>query len=249
MAEAKDDAVAATTRAEWDVSYINDLADESFLFIEAGGEKDEAGKTVPRSLRHFPYKNSEGAVDLPHLRNAIGRIPQSTAAGLNKDEVQAHAQNLLDEATKQDAPAEPAAGAAPAQPDENRKIGDMTLGELTKLMSAVVSDMMGSASKETKTSIEAVAATVKDLAASFDTVKAQVADLGDLTPRAIKRGERVTEQDKSKIDNLPAEKQEELKAAMPTVDAHFTDKFLGAIKSSSGAGVETLVLGGGPKQS
>ncbi len=241
-------AMAEASKAEWDVAYQNDLPDDSFLFVESGGEKDETGKTVPRSLRHFPYKNSGGEIDLPHLRNAIARIPQSNAPGLNKEEVQAHAQNLLAEATGEEKQDEAPPEQAP-QPDENTKIGEMTLGELTKLMSAVVSDMMGSASKETKGTIEVVAASVAEVSKAVTALKAQVAEISDETPRALKRGERVSEQDKSKIDNLPIEKQEELKASVPTFDSHFTDKFLAGIKSASGAGVETLVLGGGPKAS
>lgn len=60
----------------WSQAYINDLPDSAFLFIESGGKKDSEGKTTPRSLRHLPYKNSEGSVDVPHVRNAIARAGQ-----------------------------------------------------------------------------------------------------------------------------------------------------------------------------
>lgn len=63
--------------AVWTRAYINDLPDSAFLYVEKGGTKDSEGKTTPRSLRHFPYKDSSGKVDLPHLRNALARIPQS----------------------------------------------------------------------------------------------------------------------------------------------------------------------------
>ena len=63
--------------AEWDVKYINDLPDDCFAVILPGGEKDEEGKTVPRTLRYFPYKNAQGEIDLPHLRNALARLPQA----------------------------------------------------------------------------------------------------------------------------------------------------------------------------
>jgi phage I-like protein/cation transport regulator ChaB len=62
---------------EWTRKYINDLPDSAFAYIEPGGEKDEEGKTKPRALRHFPYKDKDGKVDLPHLRNALARAPQS----------------------------------------------------------------------------------------------------------------------------------------------------------------------------
>lgn len=62
---------------QWTTAYINDLPDECFAYIEPGGRKDEEGKTVPRSLRHLPYKDKDGKIDLPHLRNALARLPQT----------------------------------------------------------------------------------------------------------------------------------------------------------------------------
>lgn len=56
--------------------FVNDLPDSSFAVIMPGGEKDDEGKTTPRSLRKPPYKDSSGKVDLPHLRNALARLPQ-----------------------------------------------------------------------------------------------------------------------------------------------------------------------------
>lgn len=64
---------AKLSRAE-----INDLPDSSFLYIEDGGEKDGEDKTVPRSLRHLPVRDSNGAVMLPQLRNALSRLGQSS---------------------------------------------------------------------------------------------------------------------------------------------------------------------------
>ena len=50
---------------------MNDLPDSDFAYIEPGGKKDSGGKTVPRSLRHFPIH------DAAHVRNALSRAPQS----------------------------------------------------------------------------------------------------------------------------------------------------------------------------
>lgn len=63
--------------AVWSTSYVNDLPDSSFAYIEKGGEKDAEGKTTPRSLRHLPYKDKDGKVDLPHVRNALARLNQT----------------------------------------------------------------------------------------------------------------------------------------------------------------------------
>src|SRR5215472_16695770 len=57
--------------AQMTAKSINDLPDSDFAYIEAGGSKDSEGKTVPRSLRHFPIH------DAAHVRNALARAPQS----------------------------------------------------------------------------------------------------------------------------------------------------------------------------
>lgn len=58
-------------RAPMDTSSQNDLPDSAFAYIEPGGSKDSGGKTVPRSLRHFPVH------DAAHVRNALARASQS----------------------------------------------------------------------------------------------------------------------------------------------------------------------------
>src|SRR5437773_10136868 len=50
---------------------INRLPDSDFPYLESGGSKDSEGKTLPRSLRHFPIH------DAAHVRNALARAPQS----------------------------------------------------------------------------------------------------------------------------------------------------------------------------
>lgn len=70
--------------AKWSTAYKNDLPDSAFLWIESGGTKDESGKTTPRSLRHLPYKDKDGKIDCPHLRNAINRSSQIKGASPSK---------------------------------------------------------------------------------------------------------------------------------------------------------------------
>lgn len=77
--------------AEWDTAYINDLPDSAFACIDAGGEKDEEGKTVPRSLRHYPHHNASGEVDRPHLDNARARVAQAGTTSCGADHLAAHA--------------------------------------------------------------------------------------------------------------------------------------------------------------
>jgi len=69
--------LAEAELAEWTTADINDLPDSSFAYIAPGGEKDENGKTVPRSLRHLPFKDKDGDVDLPHLRDALAQFDQT----------------------------------------------------------------------------------------------------------------------------------------------------------------------------
>lgn len=94
----KTTSAAGETKAEWSTAYVNDLPDSAFLFIEDGGQKDDEGKTVPRGKRHFPYKDKDGTVDAAHLLNAIARIPQSNAPGLDAARLQARARMLLEKA-------------------------------------------------------------------------------------------------------------------------------------------------------
>ena len=95
--------LADADKAAWTRAFVNDLPDSAFLHVEPGGATDDAGKTVPRNLRHFPVRGADGKVDLPHLRNAIARIPQSRIPGLTEDDLlglQERARELLAEATR-----------------------------------------------------------------------------------------------------------------------------------------------------
>lgn len=88
----------AFVAAEWDAEYINDLPDDCFAYIEPGGEKDEDGKTVPRSLRKLPYKTPQGNVSLPHLRNALARLDQTDLSSEAKAEARRKLESAAEEA-------------------------------------------------------------------------------------------------------------------------------------------------------
>ena len=76
--------------ATWDTAYINALPDSAFAYIEPGGTKDSSGRTVPRSLRHFPHHDESGQPDRPHVANAMARIPQSDLPAAAKASAEAH---------------------------------------------------------------------------------------------------------------------------------------------------------------
>lgn len=63
---------------EWDTAYINDLPDSSFAVIETDYKE---GKIDNKQARHLPYKDKNGSIDLPHLRNALARVNQIKPVG------------------------------------------------------------------------------------------------------------------------------------------------------------------------
>ena len=83
--------------AVWSTAEVNLLPDSSFLLVDDGGTKDGEGKTTPRSLRHLPYRDKDGKVDLAHLRNALARIPQMKTDEATKKRLTEHARQLLEQ--------------------------------------------------------------------------------------------------------------------------------------------------------
>ncbi len=84
--------------AEWTAAYINDLPDSSFAVIEPAYPE----KTQDKQCRHLPYKDKDGTVDLPHLRNALARMDQiePVTDSITADELRAKAQKVLIAAAK-----------------------------------------------------------------------------------------------------------------------------------------------------
>ena len=78
--------IAEVGKGVWSQEYIDDLPDSAFAYIEPGGEKDDDGKTTPRSKRHLPFKNKDGKIDAPHVRNALARLDQTDISDEAKDE-------------------------------------------------------------------------------------------------------------------------------------------------------------------
>jgi hypothetical protein len=158
--------VAATNELErryfatWTTAYINNLPDSAFLYVESG-EKDADGKTTPRSKRHFPYKDDTGKVDLPHLRNALARIPQSSLPDDVKKRLTTKAQGILDKATRKN-----------AGPAESRA---MQL-ELTDEQEAAVREKFG-LEADAEITPEQLIATVDERANELETLKTKIEEL------------------------------------------------------------------------
>jgi HK97 family phage prohead protease len=74
--------------AELATQAVNDLPDDVFGYVEPGGTKDSGGRTVPRSLRHFPLH------DAAHVRDALSRAPQSPFGPKAMPKIEAAAKRL-----------------------------------------------------------------------------------------------------------------------------------------------------------
>jgi hypothetical protein len=88
-------------RAVWSSSYVSSLPDAAFAIVLPGGEKDESGRTVPRSLRKLPHHDSSGSLDAPHVRNGLSRAPQMTGVtDAQRERAVSHLQKHLDALNK-----------------------------------------------------------------------------------------------------------------------------------------------------
>jgi hypothetical protein len=92
---------------------INDLPDREFAYIEPGGEKDDQGKTTPRSLRHFPIH------DAPHIRNALARLAHTTPA------IRAKARRKIEAAARREGIGKPA--------EEKKTMKALTVDQLAEV--------------------------------------------------------------------------------------------------------------------
>lgn len=64
----------------------NMLPDACFLYVQPGGQLDDEGKTVPRTYRHFAYRDADGELDTDALQAAVKTIPDASVSGLDADE-------------------------------------------------------------------------------------------------------------------------------------------------------------------
>ena len=85
--------------AKWTTKYINSLPNSSFAAIEPDYLN---GKTDDKNARHLPYKDKNGKVDLPHLRNARARMNQikPVTKSISTEALRAKAKRVLDAAAK-----------------------------------------------------------------------------------------------------------------------------------------------------
>jgi len=159
----------ALGKATWSTAYVNALPDSAFLYVEPGGEKDEEGRTTPRSLRHFPYKAVGGRTDMAHLRNAAARISQSNLSGDVKSRLAERCERLLNE--RKDAP-----------PDEESQRRAIAESELRDLMEGQP-DAQALAAE----SVEQLNERVKGLAGELESMRTEVKESVPASGGALQR--------------------------------------------------------------
>lgn len=72
--------VLVKEKAVWTTAQQNKFPDSSFAMVCKGGTK-KGGITTPKSLRKLVYKDANGKIDLPHVRNALARVNQVQCGG------------------------------------------------------------------------------------------------------------------------------------------------------------------------
>jgi len=181
-------------KAVWETASVNDLPDSAFLFIEEGGEKDEEGKTKPRNLRHLPYRNANGDIDLPHLRNAIARLEQPATGkdwkGFSEEKRQAllkRARALLAKATGKE------------EEDEGKslKASSASASFLEGLKEAVLSQLFGKKDKQEPESLRSAADAEREAVSKATTeVKSET--------QAVQKEEKAAEEENEILKSLKA---------------------------------------------
>ena len=145
MCSAADEALEAAKAS----AAISDLPDSAFAYIEAGGKKDDSGKTTPRSLRHFPVH------DKAHAQEAVRLLSASPFGPKARSKVMAAAKKF---------------GAGIAGDDDASKSGAVAEGE-----DDVQTDTQGTGEQIAKLAGDAVTKAIKPLEDRLSTVEADMA--------------------------------------------------------------------------
>lgn len=120
---------------EWTQAYIDDLPNSAFAYVEPG-KVDGSGRTVPRSLRHLPYKDKNGVIDSDHLRNALARLEQTDLPPHAK----AKAKAVLDKAAQEAGVGKDESGQKTGEPNTGKQ---KTKEEESKRMEEQLRKLLG----------------------------------------------------------------------------------------------------------
>jgi len=108
----------------WSTAYKNNLPDSAFLYIAPGGKKDSEGKTIPRSLRFFPVKDSSGKVDQAHVTAALRLIPKAGVSSSIKATALAKAKRLAGSKSNSEVDMDPVDEHVPEEHADPGQTGD-----------------------------------------------------------------------------------------------------------------------------
>src|SRR5574337_1966889 len=68
------------SKGKWTKKYKDELPDSHFFIVDtAKRHSHKDGFSYPLSVRHLPFIDKQGKINLDHLRNAISRAPQTTS--------------------------------------------------------------------------------------------------------------------------------------------------------------------------
>jgi hypothetical protein len=183
--------------AVWTRAFIDTLSDSAFLYTEDGGSKDGEGKITPRSLRHFPYRDKTGKIDLPHLRNALASIPQSNVPDDVKTKLENKAKKLLQEAN--------------SSTEDNNIEMEKTLEQLEAELK-VAQDALAAKQLE----LDAKAAEFAELKTKLETIEPEYTTLKDFKASI--------DTEKEKVEKLTSIKNKFKEAGLDKDEAYFTEK-------------------------
>lgn len=165
------DALETLIEKKWDRVYINSLPDIAFAIVLPGGEKDDEGKTKPRSLRKLPHHNEtvkdpneKDSVDLPHLRNALARVSQMKGV---TDEQRAKAQAHLDKHKAQFDMSDSLERNSPLNDTDNEQLATVT-AELTEA---------NARNEEVSVQLAEAASKITELTAQVDDAQTKAAEV------------------------------------------------------------------------
>jgi len=159
---------------KWSTKYKNALPDSAFAVVVGEGDK---------KVRKLPYKDANGKVDIPHLRNALVRVAQGRTA-LNPAQRASALRKLRSVAKKY------------LKTYKETKSGEIMVTAISKFESGVRDKLL------------AIVKTLKSKATNLkpeDEVSFSVKSIGLL----IQDLEEITEYEKAKEDEKEAEKKEE----------------------------------------
>ena len=97
----------AGEKGVWSTAEVDELPDAAFAYVAPGADHDKA-------KRHLPYRDRDGKIDAPHVRNALARLDQTDIP----PEAKADARRKLEDAARE-------VGIEVSEPKKVTKVADI----------------------------------------------------------------------------------------------------------------------------